>query len=67
MLSCRTWSGSEILIEDVSNRTYKEKKESYQKLRFCAEHVAKDGLQYFWIDTCCIDSWDNSERSKAIG
>jgi hypothetical protein len=60
------WSDSEILIEDESNGTYKEKEEDYRKLRFCAGQAAKDGLQYFWIDTCCIDRWDNNERSRAI-
>ncbi|XP_014551505.1 hypothetical protein COCVIDRAFT_112750 [Bipolaris victoriae FI3] len=60
------WGDSEILIEDISNRNYKEKEEGYRKLRFCAEQAAQDGLQYFWIDTCCIDRWNNNERSKAI-
>ncbi|CAN9218670.1 unnamed protein product [Alternaria alternata] len=60
------WSDSEILIEDISNQTYKEKEEGYRKLQFCAERAAQDELQYFWIDTCCIDRWNNNERSKAI-
>jgi tetratricopeptide (TPR) repeat protein len=60
------WSDSEILIEDISNRAYKKKEEGYRKLQFCAERAAKDELQYFWIDTCCIDRWNNNERSKAI-
>ncbi|OSS50032.1 hypothetical protein B5807_05248 [Epicoccum nigrum] len=60
------WGDSEALFEDVSNGTYKGKEEGSKKLRFCAEQAARDGLQYFWIDTCCIDRWDNKERSKAI-
>ncbi|KAF1834326.1 HET-domain-containing protein, partial [Decorospora gaudefroyi] len=60
------WSDSEILIEDISNATYKKKEEGYRKLQFCAERAAQDELQYFWIDTCCIDRWNNDERSKAI-
>ncbi|KAF2023857.1 HET-domain-containing protein, partial [Setomelanomma holmii] len=60
------WGDSEILMEDVLNRNYKEKEEGHRKLRFCAEQAAQDGLQYFWIDTCCIDRWDKTERSKAI-
>jgi hypothetical protein len=53
------WTDSKTLIKDVSNGSYKEKEEGYRKLRFCAEQAAQDGLQYFWIDTCCIDRWDN--------
>ena len=60
------WTDSEALIEDVSNGNYKEKAEGYQKLKFCAERAGQDGLRYFRIDTCCIDRWDNNERSKAI-
>jgi hypothetical protein len=60
------WSDSETLIEDISNGNYKEKEEGYRKLRFCAEQAAQDGLQYSWIDTCCIDRWDNNGRSNAI-
>ncbi|KAH8698104.1 kinesin light chain [Phaeosphaeriaceae sp. PMI808] len=60
------WSDSEILIEDVSSEVYTEKEEGYKKLEFCAEQAARDELQYFWIDTCCIDRWNKIERSKAI-
>jgi tetratricopeptide (TPR) repeat protein len=60
------WSDSEILIEDILNKTYKKKEEGYRKLQFCAERAVQDELQYFWIDTCCIDRWNNNERSKAI-
>jgi tetratricopeptide (TPR) repeat protein len=60
------WSDSEILIEDISNGNYTKREEGHAKLQFCAEQAARDGLQYFWIDTCCIDRWDTSERSRAI-
>ncbi|KAF2993355.1 hypothetical protein E8E13_001213 [Curvularia kusanoi] len=60
------WSDSETRIEDVSNRNYEQREEGYRKLRFCAEQADRDGLRYYWIDTCCIDRWDNDERSKAI-
>ncbi|KAF3039438.1 hypothetical protein E8E11_005984 [Didymella keratinophila] len=38
----------------------------YKKLRFCGEQVEKDGLRYFWMDTCCIDKSSSAELSKAI-
>jgi hypothetical protein len=48
------WSDSETLVEDISNRNYKHKREGYQKLRFCAEQAAKDGLQLKHLqDICC--------------
>jgi hypothetical protein len=30
-----------------------KKKTGYKKLLFCGEQAQQDGLQYFWIDTCC--------------
>lgn len=41
-------------------------KAGYQKLRFCAEQADRDGLAYFWTDTCCIDKSNNTKFSEAI-
>lgn len=38
----------------------------YRKLEFCAEQASKDGLKYFWVDTCCINKADLYELSEAI-
>ncbi|CAI6226601.1 unnamed protein product [Periconia digitata] len=59
------WGDSEILFIDIANGTYREK-EGYRKIEFCAKQAAKDHLQYFWIDTCCIDKWNLNELSKSI-
>ncbi len=50
-----TWGadGEEVTtFEDVENSTGKSKA-GYKKLRFCAERAGRDGLLYFWVDTCC--------------
>lgn len=36
------------------------------KIRFCSTQAAADGLQYFWVDTCCIDKSTSDELSTAI-
>lgn len=41
------WGNAEILLEDTESGTYKEKKDGYQKLQFCAEQATQDKLQYF--------------------
>ncbi|KAK5110236.1 hypothetical protein LTR85_001306 [Meristemomyces frigidus] len=41
-------------------------KRGYEKIRFCGQQVKQDGLQYFWVDTCCIDKTDKAELSHAI-
>lgn len=49
----------------VKNPTYRDKA-GYTKLRFCIDQAQKDGLEYCWIDTCCINKANNAELSEAI-
>jgi hypothetical protein len=41
-------------------------KAGFQKIQKCCEQAQKDGLQYPWVDTCCIDKRSSSELSEAI-
>jgi hypothetical protein len=41
-------------------------KAGYDKIRFCEQRAAADGLRYFWIDTCCINKRSEPELSEAI-
>lgn len=59
------WGDDEVLFEDLVYNRY-ESKIGYRKIKFCAKQAAQDRLQYFWIDTCCIDKWNVHELSKAI-
>jgi tetratricopeptide (TPR) repeat protein len=59
------WESSEVLFADLGRKTCKEK-DGYRKLEFCAKQAVQDGLQYFWVDTCCIDKWNLRELSKSI-
>jgi hypothetical protein len=60
-----TWGDDEFLFEDLVNGTG-ESKAGYEKIIFCGEQAAHDSLQYFWVDTCCIDKWKIPELSHAI-
>jgi hypothetical protein len=61
-----TWSeGKEVTYDDLVTGMDKNKA-AYAKLCFCRERAAKDGLNYFWVDTCCIDKRDNNELSTAL-
>ena len=42
------------------------KKIGYHKIQFCATQARKDGIDHFWVDTCCIDKTNNTELSEAI-
>ncbi|KAK4667620.1 Vegetative incompatibility protein HET-E-1 [Podospora pseudopauciseta] len=41
-------------------------KPGYDKIRFCADQAGRDGLKFFWVDTCCIDKSNSSELQEAI-
>src|SRR5436190_15715650 len=62
-----TWGadGEEVTFKDLMEGTGKSKA-GYQKIRFCGEQAATDGLQYFWVDTCCIDKSSSAELQEAI-
>jgi Heterokaryon incompatibility protein (HET)/NACHT domain len=61
-----TWvEGEEVTFEDLTNNTGKHKL-GYEKIRFCGERARHDGLQYFWVDTCCINKANFTELSQAI-
>jgi Heterokaryon incompatibility protein (HET) len=62
-----TWGADtdEVAFRDLINGTGKSKA-GYDKIRFCAQQAANDGLQIFWVDTCCIDKSNNVELQEAI-
>jgi hypothetical protein len=41
-------------------------KAGYKKIEFCGKQAARDGLRYFWIDSCCIDKSRIEELAEAI-
>ena len=62
-----TWGadGEEVTFRDIMDRTGSDKT-GYNKIRFCADQAASDSLQYFWVDTCCIDKTSSTELTEAI-
>jgi len=62
-----TWLADmeEPTFEDLTNSTGKNKS-GYEKIQFCGEQARRDGLQYFWVDTCCINKANHAELSLAI-
>ena len=61
-----TWGEQEVIFNDLKDIQNAQSKEGYWKIRFCAQQAERDGLTYFWVDTCCIDKANSTERSKSI-
>jgi heterokaryon incompatibility protein (HET) len=55
----------EVSFRDLMDGTGKSKA-GYAKVRFCGDMARRDGLQYFWIDTCCIDKSNSTELQEAV-
>ncbi|KAL6824568.1 hypothetical protein J3E69DRAFT_381417 [Trichoderma sp. SZMC 28015] len=63
-----TWGddSEELTLRDVKNGNIDKPGVGSTKLRGCCEQARKDGLEYAWIDTCCIDKTNLVELSEAI-
>jgi hypothetical protein len=50
-----TWGADseEVTFKDLMEGTGKNKV-GYNKIEFCRKQAASDGLQFFWVDTCCM-------------
>ncbi|CAN9276954.1 unnamed protein product [Alternaria alternata] len=65
-------AGDEITYQELMDGKRRSIRESdlarvgFRKLQFCQQRAAKEGLRYFWIDTCCINKQDQSELSYAL-
>lgn len=63
-----TWGqgeDDEVILQEIIENKGKEKP-GYQKILFCGQQARRDGLDYFWVDTCCIDKSNSSELNEAI-
>lgn len=62
-----TWGGDndEVIFEDIQNGRGTDKA-GYTKLEFCAAQAARDSIDYFWVDTCCIKKTDSTELNESL-
>jgi hypothetical protein len=64
-----TWNkdnDEEVTFEDLVKGT-RSGKIGYKKISFCVKQAIRDGIQYIWVDTCCINKSNNGvELQHAI-
>lgn len=65
-----TWGApdEEISYHDLRRNTLDGDRQGHgmKKLRGCCEQAKKDGLDYVWIDTCCINKDSSKELEESI-
>ncbi|GKZ25159.1 hypothetical protein AbraIFM66951_001146 [Aspergillus brasiliensis] len=60
-----TWEEGEVLFEDIGKGTASAKP-GYKKVEYTAQQALRDGLEYIWVDTCCINKESSAELSESI-
>ncbi|KAI4190564.1 MAG: hypothetical protein L6R41_000716 [Letrouitia leprolyta] len=60
-----TWTDEEITLQELEQPS-KHSQLGYAKVSTCCALALKEGWQYVWIDTCCIDKTSSAELSEAI-
>lgn len=52
--------------DDAHLKSRVSTKSGWQKIDMTCRQAAEEGLQYAWVDTCCIDKSSSAELSEAI-
>ncbi|KAI0812046.1 heterokaryon incompatibility protein-domain-containing protein [Xylaria sp. FL0064] len=63
-----TWGDEEVSFRDWQYEPTKDigEKAGFTKIKYCCDQAVSDGLEWLWIDTCCIDKSSSAELSEAI-
>ena len=60
-----TWEGDEVTFDDFQQDTATSKP-TWKKVWSACQRTRKDGLEYIWIDSCCIDKSNFVEFDEAL-
>jgi len=62
-----TWANDEVTYHEMCKLTdAASNMRGFEKIQHCAEQAKIDGIDFFWVDTCCIDKSSSAELSEAI-
>ncbi|CZR65466.1 uncharacterized protein PAC_15366 [Phialocephala subalpina] len=62
------WEEEEVTFQDFQEvqNSKGDAKKGWSKIEGCRAQGAKDGYQWVWIDSCCIDKSSSAELTEAI-
>ena len=60
-----TWEDDEVSFKDMIDPAYTNKK-GYRKIDMTCRLASEAGIDYAWVDTCCIDKSSSAELTEAI-
>ncbi|WYZ40726.1 hypothetical protein EsH8_IV_001067 [Colletotrichum jinshuiense] len=60
-----TWGKDEVTLQDLDRPEHASKR-AYAKVDGVCSLAMRDGYNFVWVDTCCIDKTSSAELSEAI-
>lgn len=61
-----TWADEgEVMFKDI-HEPHAQSMPGYTKISRCCDQALRDGFQWVWIDTCCINKESSAELTEAI-
>jgi len=63
-----TWGAEEVTYQDMCDGLSQtvQQKTGFTKIRLACQQAKAEGLEFCWVDTCCIDKKSSAELSEAI-
>ncbi|KAF3342403.1 Cellulose-growth-specific protein [Verticillium dahliae VDG2] len=62
-----TWADDEVTYHDIKAITsWTKPKQGFPKIQWACQEATVKGIDYVWVDTCCIDKSSSAELSEAI-
>lgn len=61
-----TWGHGEVSLQQFQNSKIRSRRKGFGKIKSACGEAHRQGLQYIWVDTCCIDKTSSAELSEAI-
>ncbi|KAI2464777.1 heterokaryon incompatibility protein-domain-containing protein [Annulohypoxylon bovei var. microspora] len=63
-----TWGEEEVSFQDWQGIPSFQLRlmKGYRKISYCCRQALRDGLEWVWVDTCCIDKTSSAELSESI-
>ncbi|KAF4879951.1 Vegetative incompatibility protein HET-E-1 [Colletotrichum siamense] len=61
-----TWGENEVSFKDLQNFSRAKTQAGFAKINRTCELALERGLEYAWVDTCCINKDSSAELSEAI-
>ena len=60
------WEDEEVSFQDMQNLEVASTKQGFLKIRQACRTAIRNGYNYVWMDTCCINKESSAELSEAI-